>query len=269
MLQKEKRWLVFRSYPPAVPMLPLGVRSAGYYQVPRGWADSPRQKWFLQLFWGVQGSGQLRVKDEWVTVRPNDIFIYFPGDIHEIKVTSEKWIYGWLTFDHKDITQWLDGFGLNQRVTQAGPCPSHYIFKIRKELEKRTAEGERNAASLAHCFLVEASARTGIGLPTSLAIQAKEQLDRNFTRHDFGVETLAIKLNVHRSTLFRQFLLAYGLTPSTYLRNLRIQHGLALLRQSDAPVQEISALSGFTDTNYFARTLRQATGMSPTEFRRS
>ena len=49
---------------------------------------------------------------------------------------------------------------------------------------------------------------------------------------------------------------------------IRIDRAKELLEFTDKPIAEIAEASGFQDQNYFARTFRQFTGMSPTQFRR-
>ncbi len=268
MLHDEK-WLVFRSFPPVVADLPLSVRSVGHYTLTPDWKESPWQKWFLQLFWGISGKGKFLVGDEWITLPPNHIFIYYPGDTHDVRAITDVWSYNWITFDHKDITHWFNGFGITERIFQASQCPQSLFIKIRNAVTMGTAEGERTAASLAHNLLVKASSRHGITTPSSNSIRTKALLEHNFMRVDIGIKEVAEELKVHRSTLFRQFTTAYGLTPSAYLRNLRIQHGLFLLRQGNTSIQDIAWQSGFTDANYFARAVRASTGLSPLEFRKS
>lgn len=210
----------------------------------------------------------MRVGEEWITISANQLFLYYPGETHQVQGISPVWTYSWITFDHKDITQWIDGFGITHRSWQSDHCPVPLFHQIRKALSIGTAEGERSAAHLAHSLLLAASARTGSTLPSSISIQAKALLDQVFRKPDIGIEEIAHRLDVHRTTLFRQFLAAYGLTPSAYLRNLRIQYGLSLLRQGNLPIQEIAWQSGFSDPNYFARTVRESTGLSPMDFRK-
>ena len=49
---------------------------------------------------------------------------------------------------------------------------------------------------------------------------------------------------------------------------LRIERAKELLDYTDMAVVDIAEASGFQDQNYFARTFRKSTGMSPTQYRR-
>jgi len=69
--------------------LPLNVRSVGRNDVSAGWRDKVKQKWFLQLFWTVEGNAEFLVGAKRYRVKAGDIFIYRPGDRHEITSLSK------------------------------------------------------------------------------------------------------------------------------------------------------------------------------------
>lgn len=269
MLQQSRRALAFRSATPAAPALPLRVRSAGRYELWDDWEDVPRQKWFVELFWGSSGVGEFRVGKDWLVLEPEHVFFYWPGDTHQIRPRSDSWRYCWATFDHDDALRWVHGFGLTERVHRVGPCPESLFWDMLESLRRTDAAGEVRAANLGHQLLTSVAVPAREAKPDSLPGRAKAIIDAQFADPAFGVESLADELAVHRSTLFRQFNAAHGLSPSAYLQNLRLQRGVAKLRETNASVQEVALEAGFTDANYFARAIRQITGMSPRELRRS
>jgi len=261
-----KRWMVFRPNLHPLTTLPLNVRSAGGYEVPAGWQEPPRKKWFTQLFWIASGILEFRTNRGWTPAKANDLFIYHPGEIHEIRV-PEAASYFWLTFDHVDSARWMDGFGFSESPFTGGPCPGKLFQRIRRALRNGTPEGERQAAGLAHALLLAASSQVAKPESSPLVERARRWLDENYADPRFGVHEVATGLSVHRSTLFRLFRAHYGLTPSLYLQNLRRQKALSLLQGTRLPINEVAWKSGFSDPNYFSRTIKEATGLSPREFR--
>lgn len=213
--------------------------------------------------------GRFHADGRWKLLRPGWVFIYRPGELHRIEARSARWHYCWVTFDHPSILDWLAGFGLTRRAHQAGPCPEHWFHEIAAELRRGTVEGARRAAGLAHGLLADAAHGTSAAAASPLAAAAADWMRCNHADPGVGIAELAGALGVHRSTLFRQFRAAHGLNPAAFLHNLRMQRGLALLRETLAPVAEVARAGGFNDPNYFARAVRRATGMSPTEFRNS
>lgn len=120
------------------------------------------------------------------------------------------------------------------------------------------------AAHLAHEVLLAASAKSSSSAAeAALAVGAKQIMSERFADPRFDLSGLATRLGVHRSSLFRRFIATYGVKPSLYLLNLRLQHGLRLIQNSALTVEEIALRSGFADANYFARSIRKATGRTP------
>lgn len=78
---------------------------------------------------------------------------------------------------------------------------------------------------------------------------------------------LARSLNISPRHLVRAFRGELHLRPSDYARQLRLQHGLWLLSNTDLPVAQIASECGFADASHFSRWCRSAFGRSPTDLR--
>lgn len=250
--------------------VPLNVRSVGCDCVQAGWRDKPKRKWFVQLFWGVEGEAEFKVGKTRYLLKPDDIFIYRPGDLHEIRALTDPWICYWITWDHPDSLRWVEAFDLQKRLHHRCPCP-HWLFREAVEaVRENIPQGQRRAIQAAHAILLEASILPGKG-PRShpLAERARAHLDENFRDPSLCMETLAGLLNVHRTTLFRLFQSSYGVSPSVYLHNRRMESALAELHRSELRISEVAYRCGFSDPNYFSRSVKSVTGMTPREIQLS
>ena len=258
------REMVFRPSIRPVTPLPLNVRSAGKVTLRPGQEDPPKTKWFFELFWTVSGTGVFQTENGSFAAVAGDVFFYLPGDVHHMRADRAGWSYFWMTIDNPDAPQWLERLGLVERSIRAGPCPENTFAHLFTALRNTTPQGERHASLEAYAILLEASSanaatRTG----GSLAARARKCMEERFRDFRFSVDSLADELGTHRSTLFRQFREVYGLAPSTFISNLRIQYALSLLTDSTCSIDEVSTRSGFADANYFARCIRKSTGLSP------
>lgn len=81
----------------------------------------------------------------------------------------------------------------------------------------------------------------------------------------FGVSELAREIGMSRSNLLRKVKKAAGLSVSQYIRQVRLEHAMELLKQDGLTVSEISYQVGFNSTSYFIKCFREHYGYPPGE----
>jgi two-component system response regulator YesN len=85
-------------------------------------------------------------------------------------------------------------------------------------------------------------------------------MEKNFSNPDLNILQLANILHVHRVQLSREFKAQFGVTISEYLRNLRMQKSLELLRAGNMTLEAIAAASGYSSADYLGKVIKNATG---------
>jgi AraC-like DNA-binding protein len=271
MLQKnEGRIMAFRPQPRGLGHLALGVRSAGRYRVDQGWRDRLVKKPFLQLHWVEAGSGTALVGSKKHHLGPGSVFLHYHGEEHRLYAESKTWRFCWLTMDHPASQRWMEDSGLKLRHQQAGKCPTALFERLIGLLSRsKSPTDEYRAAMLAYRIVLQAAGNLPRSSGNPLADKARLFIEDHFANPAWGIEQLAEIMQVHRTTLFRVFGTEYGHSPSAFLRNMRVQRAIYLLRNSHLPITEISRQAGFSDPNYFSRVIRATTSMSPKQFRKS
>jgi len=83
-----------------------------------------------------------------------------------------------------------------------------------------------------------------------------------------GVPRLLELAAVSPAHLSRSMRSAYGVTPTAFVADLRLEHAASLLAATNAPVATIAARCGFTSQSYFTRCFTAAHQLSPRDFRR-
>lgn len=73
---------------------------------------------------------------------------------------------------------------------------------------------------------------------------------------------------VSRSWLERRFQDALGRSPAEEIRRVHLERARQLMADTDMPVPQVAAASGFGSREYLAYAFKQATGLTPREFRR-
>ena len=72
---------------------------------------------------------------------------------------------------------------------------------------------------------------------------------------------------VSRSWLERRFQETLGRSPAEEIRRVRLERAKQLLADTDLPVPQVAAASGFASREYLAYAFKQATNLTPREFR--
>lgn len=78
---------------------------------------------------------------------------------------------------------------------------------------------------------------------------------------------LANTLHLSQMQLYRKIKALTGLTPSLYIRSVRLQKAMELLKTTDLTVSEIAFQVGFNDPAYFSRAFSEAFGHPPSTLR--
>lgn len=83
------------------------------------------------------------------------------------------------------------------------------------------------------------------------------------------IDELCEPLGIGRRQLERRFQRDVGLSPAEYRQRLRLERARWLLQNTDLEVTEVSLECGFQDSSNFARVVRSAMGLSPSEVRKA
>ncbi len=97
--------------------------------------------------------------------------------------------------------------------------------------------------------------------------RVRDRIDREYAQ-PLEVEALARGAYMSAGHLSRQFRLAYGESPYSYLMTRRIERAMALLRQGDMNVTEVCFEVGCASLGTFSTRFTELVGMSPGTYRR-
>ncbi len=101
----------------------------------------------------------------------------------------------------------------------------------------------------------------------ALLRRVRDRIDREYA-HPLDVEALARGVNMSAGHLSRQFRLAYGESPYSYLMTRRIERAMALLRGSDLSVTEVCFAVGCASLGTFSTRFTELVGTPPSVYRR-
>ncbi len=97
--------------------------------------------------------------------------------------------------------------------------------------------------------------------------RARDRMDRDYVQ-PLDVEALARDAHMSAGHFSRQFRLAYGESPYSYLMTRRIERAMALLRRGDLSVTDVCFAVGCSSLGTFSSRFADLVSMSPSTYRR-
>ncbi|CRK51172.1 AraC family transcriptional regulator [Rhodococcus sp. RD6.2] len=101
----------------------------------------------------------------------------------------------------------------------------------------------------------------------ALLRRVRDRIDRDYA-HPLDVEALARQVSMSAGHLSRQFRLAYGEAPYSYLMTRRIERAMALLRRGDLSVTDVCFQVGCSSLGTFSTRFTELVGVPPSVYRR-
>ena len=100
----------------------------------------------------------------------------------------------------------------------------------------------------------------------ALLRRVRDRIDREYAQ-PLDVEALARGVNMSAGHLSRQFRMAYGEPPYSYLMTRRIERAMALLQRGDLSVTEVCFAVGCSSLGTFSTRFAELVGVPPSVYR--
>ena len=102
-----------------------------------------------------------------------------------------------------------------------------------------------------------------------IIMPALKHIHENYTSEPLRIAALSQLCSITPEYFRSIFKSIYGISPKSYINNLKISRAKELLSSGMYSVTESAILSGYTDMSHFSREFKKATGVSPILFRSS
>ncbi len=83
---------------------------------------------------------------------------------------------------------------------------------------------------------------------------------------DFSIDTFGKLVGMSRSQLHRKLTALVNLSPTAFVRSLRLSRAASLISRKSGTISEIAFEVGFNNLSYFARSFREQFGVLPSEY---
>ncbi|MGM9735151.1 MAG: ATP-binding protein [Candidatus Cryptobacteroides sp.] len=136
--------------------------------------------------------------------------------------------------------------------------------RIRNLIEERS----RRIASFSKDEKISPSEVTITTIDQRLMTRIMESIEKNMDNSEYSVEELSSDVGMHRMNLYRKIQSLAGMTPSEFIRAMRLKRAAQLLRDDpNLTVSEVSDMVGFNTQKYFTKYFKEMFGVPPSQYR--
>lgn len=219
----------------------------------------------------LETTGTLNLDSTPYRLRSGECHLVFPHQLHtyhDLEHDTLRWLF--ITFELPDETPLHP---LHQTTTRLDPAMTSLLTQFLISYRKKNTPAHR-LQSLLSSFLLRMVEHADAHAPRSVRTpQADATFLNTIRRHHartlpdaLTVIQLAALMQQSESRLRARFRTAFGLSLGTYLRNLRLQEAVALLRHSRSSITDIALACGFTSSATFSRAFRSWSQTTPRAF---
>jgi signal transduction histidine kinase/ligand-binding sensor domain-containing protein/DNA-binding response OmpR family regulator len=134
---------------------------------------------------------------------------------------------------------------------------NNFLLQKKKKQEAFKTNAEINISQLESNRLDEEFLKKAVAI-----------IEKHLSDTGFDINILADKMFVSRPTLYRKFTQLTGLSPSGFIRNVRLKHAYVMLQDKFISIVEIAESVGFSDPKHFSKCFKKEFGITPADRRK-
>jgi AraC-like DNA-binding protein len=161
------------------------------------------------------------------------------------------------------------GISADQPVTEGGE-----FFTRALKLAQRLGSAAENGQVLVSSLVRKLTKDETLESPYLRYLDAAEEqlmtawldiTDENLSNKNFNIESICKDLGVSRPQLYRKITLITGKAPNDFLRHLRMEKALRLLKQRAGNISQVALEVGYNNPSYFSKCFAEKFGYMPSE----
>ncbi len=155
-------------------------------------------------------------------------------------------------------------------------CPAAFYLKRKKAKLER-----ENDARVNRLFELREEARHQFAessniAPDKITVSAEEErlvsqmlkaIEAHLDDEDYNADLLARDVAMSRASLYKKLQTMLGITPTDFIRNVRLKRAARLLADTQLPIGDIAARVGFVTARNFSASFKKMFGLTPSEYR--
>jgi AraC-like DNA-binding protein len=223
---------------------------------------------YWEIVLNLEGEGTTVVGDKRFEFYPGTIICQPPNELHS-KVSETKFKDIFIRVRDFDISPKKDALAFTDNEEKSFET---LLFLALRAFHKK----EINYAAIVDS-LYDAMYQLLVGWSNNVKAKNenvelfKNDLIDNFTNPEYQICDAIEKMPFCKDYFRRCFKKETGMTPISYLINLRVEYAKKLLSQrgeNNHTISDIALISGFYDYHYFSRVFKNIVGVTPQEYKR-
>ena len=214
----------------------------------------------------IYQGGDIEFREKKSYERKAGEFFFYPSD-QPHKTEFRKEFSQNLNIEFEDFDFLKDFPNSAQDLSSINSIDAKFIaLKLLQELHISDSLSANSIDSLV--FDLISSARKKQNSHKPKWIETLFELLNDRWQEQIPLSELSSIIGVHSVTISKQFRRYFSCTYGEYMRKLKIQNSLHLIKNSKLPLIDIAYHCGFADQSHFSRNFKQFTGFLPREFRK-
>ncbi len=96
--------------------------------------------------------------------------------------------------------------------------------------------------------------------------KALNYIEINMDNSNYTVQQFSLDMAMDRTVLYKKLQLITGMSPSDFIRSIRLKRAAYLLSKGQYPVGEVADKVGFNTPRYFTKHFKNAFGVNPSQY---
>lgn len=260
----------------------LYLTRCGIQECPANYSWGPKQRPQYHMHFILNGSGYFEIDHTIHHLKRGQIFLIPPNTVSRYYVSDQDpWTYAFISFQGNKASQYVSqaGLGKSPYVLTCDTDLEEYAAIIREMLKTHqlTITNELRRISLLFLLfsMLTASSHGSANntqtshdyLPETYFEHALQYIHFNYGQA-IHIQDIADYIGITRSYLFYIFNKKLNLSPQRYLLNYRIDKAKQLLSSTEFFIKDVAQSVGYEDSLAFSKMFRNATGYSPSAYRK-
>lgn len=204
-------------------------------------------------------------KHEW---KPGDVLFYEKGVVHRNCYHQEHSRNFNLELNDKWLEKYDVGLSGDPDNNVLGPADIKFLFiQLYREFLNQDCASQASLNSILLHIMGHKSHEITSNKTPPWVSRIREFLHDNWSTN-LALKEMSGIIGIHPITISKNFTRYFGCTLGEYMRKIRIEKAISMIRSTNLTLTDIAFTCGFADQSHFIRWFKKFTGTVPLQYRK-